>query len=376
MGWNDQWVNQPWLTDDGRALAAANTWGAPHGTTDFSASAYNSWIGKYFDSSWELGDSPKHFGEIGTNTVQYSPSNIPGTADPDFYSGNRWFEGIDASLNGGSSEVDDPAKLKCHTCNEHREMFWTGTKFMLVDPTDAGRANKNNENLWAECMGSLNQRSCEYSAGTCFVEERRTWGYVTQVRAGCKQAQACYMQKYQNFLVQAGRQCWPGSDAQTSHMVASRPYDLMADNWITNIVRGGIDDAVAAGSSFGAGGDFQPAGGFDQTFTDMPAGGMNPHGFFKTGGGIGASGSSTQFLSRNSPVLASYENGMMPTSKCYQCCNTEHNCNFQWQPHDEEDWEHAYIFRYNPTAVNSEPFQSEGAQGVEVLPGLDQPVVT
>merc|ERR1711970_1069297 len=178
-----------------------------------------------------------------------------------------------------------------------------------------------------------------------FVEERRTWGYVTQVRAGCKQAQACYMQKYQNFLVQAGRQCWPGDHSQTNHLIASRPYDVMADNWISNIVAGGIDDTTNSADSFGFGGQF---GGnpFDRTFTKMPAGGMNPHGFFKTGGG--QANTNLQFFNRNSPVGNSYQNGMTPTSKCYQCCNTEHNCNFNWQPQDGEDWTHAYIWRYDP----------------------------
>jgi hypothetical protein len=350
--WAHQWNAQPWNADDGRddGDVTANTWGAPHGATDFSASTYDKWVGKYFDASWELGDSPMHFGEIDSTNLPINGGTHTGGADPTIYSGYRWFEGIDSNLNGGSSEVNDPAKLKCHTCNVQRELFWTGTQFSLVVP-GATSTNKNNENLWAECNASLNQRSCEYSSGTCFVEERRTWGYVTQVRAGCKQAQACYMQKYQNFLVQAGRQCWPGGHADTNHKVASRPYDLMADNWITNIVAGGIADK-ATGSSFGSSVGYYTAGTFDNTYTNMPGGGMNPAGFFKTGGPIGSSGSSTQFLNRNSPVSnqagdVSYQNGMMPTSKCYQCCNTEHNCNYQWQPHTESDWEYAYVWRYD-----------------------------
>ena len=36
--------------------------------------------------------------------------------------------------------------------------------------------------LWKQCFDTLKQRSCEYSSGVCFVEERRVWGYVTQVR--------------------------------------------------------------------------------------------------------------------------------------------------------------------------------------------------
>merc|ERR1719326_1823316 len=86
-----------------------------------------------------------------------STTNLPinggthtGGADPTIYSGYRWFEGIDSNLNGGTSEVNDPAKLKCHTCNVQRELFWTGTQFSLVVP-GATSTNKNNENLWAEC---------------------------------------------------------------------------------------------------------------------------------------------------------------------------------------------------------------------------------
>jgi hypothetical protein len=293
-----------------------------------------------------------HFGEIVSGeAIPYDTTHdglgittITGAPDAGIYSGYRWFEGIDSGLNAGSSEVNDPAKLKCHWCDVRREMFWDGTEFRLVDPTDPGRANKGGENLWERCHDNLQQRSCEYSSGTCYVEERRTWGYVTQVRAGCKQAQACYMQKYQNFLVQAGRQCWPGDHTGMSNKIAKRPYDVMADNWISNIVQGGILNA-ASGSSFGGGGAF---GGnpFDATFTDMPGGGMNPDGFFATGGA--QTSANTQFFGRNSPVVNGYQNGMVPTSKCYQCCNTEHNCNFNWQPQDEEDWAHAYVWRYDP----------------------------
>ena len=35
--------------------------------------------------------------------------------------------------------------------------------------------------LWKQCFDTLQQKSCEYSSGVCFVEERRVWGYVTQV---------------------------------------------------------------------------------------------------------------------------------------------------------------------------------------------------
>ena len=43
-------------------------------------------------------------------------------------------------------------------------------------------AHKDGVDLWKQCFDTLKQRSCEYSSGVCFVEERRVWGYVTQVR--------------------------------------------------------------------------------------------------------------------------------------------------------------------------------------------------
>ena len=91
---------------------------------------------------------------------------------------------------------------------------------------------------------------------------------IPKVRAGCKQAQACYMQKYQNFLVKAGRQCWPSNGATSQ--IAKRPYDLMADQWIWNIVQGGVKNQNAAGAAFA---DSAGAGvPFDETFTDSNGG--------------------------------------------------------------------------------------------------------
>ena len=42
-------------------------------------------------------------------------------------------------------------------------------------------AHNDGVDLWKQCFDTLKQRSCEYSSGVCFVEERRVWGYVTQV---------------------------------------------------------------------------------------------------------------------------------------------------------------------------------------------------
>jgi len=290
---------------------------------------------------------------------------IDGDADDaaTYYSGYRWFKGIDPAKNAATSEVNDPAKLKCHTCNIVRELKWDSGQFKLVDPAAPG-TNKNGENLWAICNTKLKQRSCEYSAGTCFIEERRTWGYITQVRAGCKQAQACYMQKYQNFLVKAGRQCWPGDNTGMDDFVARRPYDLYADQWISNIVRGGITDKGTGSSSFKYGGAFGGAP-FDNTMVD--ANGMTSHGFYITGGAQGTGGTANTQL-RNKYTPLAYENGAKETSKCYQCCNTEHNCNFQWQPITEADWNYAYVHRYNPSGASFVTANSGASKGIEKQP--------
>ena len=149
------------------------------------------------------------------------------------------------------------------------------------------------------------------------------------------------MQKYQNFLVKAGRQCWPGDHTGMKDKVARRPYDLYADQWITNIVQGGINNAPEFGASFSYGGLFSDGNTFDNTFVDLK--GTTLNGFYITGGSQGSS--NNQMVNMYTPL--GYQNGAKETSKCYQCCNTEHNCNFQWQPITEEDWNYAYVHRYN-----------------------------
>ena len=52
---------------------------------------------------------------------------------------------------------------------------------LIADGND--NAHNNGVDLWKQCFDTLQQRSCEYSSGVCFVEERRVWGYVTQVRS-------------------------------------------------------------------------------------------------------------------------------------------------------------------------------------------------
>lgn len=216
-----------------------------------------------------------------------------------YYSGQRWFPGIQnfeapdqmtPNMHGQGlnptgdayNQRNDPAKLKCHHCIESANLEWDNTyhTFKLVSAfsiTNASGAVKHykatdnlgattfgvdgsqvggtvtnvegdahdishntNVDLWKQCFDTLKQKSCEYSSGVCFVEERRVWGYVTQVQAGCQQAQACYMQKYQNFVVEAGRQCWPGDAFGEQHKLATRPDDIRADQWMYNIIKGGL----------------------------------------------------------------------------------------------------------------------------------------
>ena len=48
--------------------------------------------------------------------------------------------------------------------------------------------------------------------------------------------------------------------------------------------------------------------------------------------------------SRYQPI--EYKNGLVEASKCHQCCNTDHNCNWNWQPTTKLDWNFAYVWRY------------------------------
>jgi len=412
-----EWHDRPWEIDDDRFVVdnaggkdhdyrdpdyKTAKWGSPHGDNDFTASGHDGWYNNYFDSSWELGSSSGIF-RISDASIPFDPvdadkngygdggegiTTIKGTDDAtNYYSFHRWHEDQNNGVVTGKmpsnpgGEVNDPVKLRCHECHVRREMRWhEGYGFMLIDP-DSNNVDSNGavkftdltgENLWAICNAALHQRSCEYSAGTCFVLERRTWGYVTEVSAGCKQAQACYMQKYQNFLVKAGRQCWPGDETDMIDRIARRPHDIKSDNWISNIVMGGINNkgAGAVGtSSFAAGGAFD-GNPFDNTYTDEGQtsngitykNGMDDDGFYVTGGSnhdathakAATSITNTQFFNQHDHVTNAYQNGAVPTSKCYQCCNTEHNCNFQWQPKDQEDWNHAYVFGYDIKAIGDD----------------------
>ena len=196
---------------------------------------------KDFDSSWELG--------------------YPQSVASKEQSLQRWFEGQNRAdgvnqFNAANASVEkDDARLRCKSCEVQMKLEWVrnsngiGGHFVTRHtPSQISDSNQktvtgsdSNQDLdaWARCADSDEEIACEFSSGVCFVEERRTWGYVTYVKKGCKQAQACYMQKYQNFLVEAGRQCWPEDNSNMNRRIAARPHDLKADEWIYNIIAGG-----------------------------------------------------------------------------------------------------------------------------------------
>jgi len=57
--------------------------------------------------------------------------------------------------------------------------------------------------------------------------------------------------------------------------------------------------------------------------------------------------------SRYQPI--EYKNGLVEASKCHQCCNTDHNCNWNWQPTTKLDWNFAYVWRYQAIDERSNP---------------------
>jgi len=250
-----------------------------------------------------------------------------------------------------------------------------------------GTITNQNTGAWEECAAKDTEVACEFSSGVCFVEERRTWGYVTYIKKGCKQAQACYMQKYQNFLVEAGRQCWPEDNSDMLRRIAARPHDLKADEWIYNILAGGAESIADswANNDWKTSDDGFPMQWaavpyvdrqFDNTFTDLgpyadpdvsdtilesDSNGLT-EGFYKDfwygrggqyqtydanprwtqGGRTGAPTVPTPlevvtFEEMHRPIL--YANGLVSNSRCTQCCNTGDNCNDDdFRPQSEADW--------------------------------------
>jgi len=307
---------QPWkVLDDNLVADATVTWGNDEGT-DFPANALIS--NGVYDNSWELG----------------APSTGQET--------ERWFQGSTANTDG--SQDADTSRMSCMKCEVQYALKWdpSSRSFQQYRQGSSSIA-ASNQLAWTQCNDDGSNGLCEYSSGVCFVEERRTFGYITLVRKGCKQAKACYMNKYQNFLVQAGRQCWPGDGANVGMAVARRPNDIKADEWIYNLIRG-ADTSFASASSASAESfkDVTFASDFDSTFTDVsPGGALNDSGrtkgFYINPNDLSANG----FTTHQSGMA--YKNGMVFTSWCYQCCNSGNNCNENWKPETERDWAQNWI---------------------------------
>jgi len=325
---------QPWkILDDNQVIDTTDTWGYDGDWNAQTAAKYIDF--GLWDSSWELGAPAASNGQVA----------------------NRWFEGIHNTRNSAANQDADTARLKCWHCEVQYGLTWhpTAREFQLVTAGYSGNG------AWRDCEEAANGRAryCEYSSGVCFVEERRTFGFTTLVRKGCKQAQACYRNKHQNFLVQAGRQCWPGDARGTESYVPRRPHDVMADQWIYNLVAGGKAANAGHGltnvSGNNSGTDtaaFAEAdinAAFDQTFTDVDGDGVadsipgagTTTGFYLDPRHLHAETAPGQFVKPHTPIA--YKNGYMFTSWCYQCCNSGSECNKEWRPETERDWARNWI---------------------------------
>lgn len=320
---------QPWkILDDNQVIDTTDTWGYDgdwNAKTDAKYIDFGLW-----DSSWELGAPATGNGQVA----------------------NRWFQGIHSTRNSAANQDNDTARLKCWHCEVQYGLTWhpTNRQFELVTSGYTGNG------AWRDCEEAANghARFCEYSSGVCFVEERRTFGFTTLVRKGCKQAQACYRNKHQNFLVQAGRQCWPGDARGTASYVPRRPHDVMADQWIYNLVAGGkaanaghgLTTGNNSGTDSAANASTDINAAFDQTFTDVDADGVAPGagtttGFYLDPRHLHAEVAPGQFVKPHTPIA--YKNGYMFTSWCYQCCNSGTECNKAWRPETERDWARNWI---------------------------------
>ena len=74
-----------------------------------------------------------------------------------------------------------------------------------------------------------------------------------------------------------------------------------------------------------------------------------------------------------------YKNGLVEASKCHQCCNTDHNCNWNWQPTTKVDWNFAYVWRYQAIEQRSNPDNNDqmgvggnGRDWTATIPTLSQ----
>jgi hypothetical protein len=311
-----------------------STWG-------YGANGWISGFGSFgvdnglWDSSWELG----------TPAQGYNNDNVQAS--------QRWFDGIANGARSGESVATDASRLRCWHCDVQYMLKWnpvdktfhTMPKNGVEDKTVTGTGT----GAWGDCDHPSHGRQevCEYSSGVCFVEERRTFGYITLVRKGCKQAAACYNQKYQNFHVQAGRQCWPGDGSNMQHKIARRPHDVRADQWIYNLVKGGLDtDANGIENNFdfaatvGANFDAEDPMTLDANSIVDDSSSGSTHGFYLDQNDVERAGAT--FNTENAFVLPqlpqAYTNGMALTSKCHQCCNSGNYCNHYWRPQTEGDW--------------------------------------
>merc|ERR1711935_736450 len=271
------------------------TWGNAQGT-DFPANALIS--NGVYDNSWELGE----------------PLGIANSQETE-----RWFQG--STANAAANQDSDSARMSCMKCEVQYALKWDSAKRSFQQYRQGSTTiAATTETAWAQCNDASNGATglCEYSSGVCFVEERRTFGYITLVRKGCKQAKACYMNKYQNFLVQAGRQCWPGDPTNVGAFTAA---------------------SSASAESFK---DVTFATDFDITFTDVsPGGALGDSGRTK-GFYVNADDITTESFTKHQQAMA-YRNGMVFTSWCYQCCNSGNDCNENWKPETERDWAQNWI---------------------------------
>jgi len=214
----------------------------------------------------------------------------------------------------------DAARLKCKQCKVDFQIHWNGTEFLITAKGDATTIFADNAAAIATCSDA--DMYCPYSSGTCFVEERKQFGHVISFERGCKQAKACYMQKYQNFLVKAGRQCWPTDNTDMDDKIARRPYDIMADEqYYTKHVNTN-----------------------DTTFTDFTDASPDTGGLV-TGLYVdpdyvldGSSALDYNSLHIVHGHVGAYQNGLKETSRCTQCCSTGDNCNAGWSPTTETGW--------------------------------------
>lgn len=228
----------------------------------------------------------------------------------------------DARVFSGDSKAD-AAKLKCHVCKVDFQLLWNGSAFIVAAKGNPATTYATNALAIATCTGA--STSCPYSSGTCFVEERKQFGHVISFERGCKQAKACYMQKYQNFLVKAGRQCWPELNTDMIDEIARRPYDIKADEQYYTKHTNSFDDSFT---------DFS-----DTAASAVDTLGLR-EGLYVDPDYVLDASSNLNYNSLNiiHGVVGKYENGMKETSRCTQCCSNADDCNNGWSPTTEAAW--------------------------------------